>query len=192
MFPRLIALATTLALAASASASTGVVPVSDRGAPILSGTYQRLNGTPDNLARYRGRVVLVVNTASHCGFTEQYGPLQSISRSRRAGGLVVLGFPSNDFNQELPTNGLVARFCKRNFGVSFPMFRIAPVTGPRAIPLFRHLAAPSWSAPPQWNFTKYLVDARGRAAARFDSSVTPASPQMTQAIDALLAERRPS
>ena len=138
----------------------------------------------------RGRVVLVVNTASHCGFTDQYGPLEALWDARRRDGVTVLGVPSKDFQQELPTDALVKRFCKRNFGVSFPMLRISKVTGSKAIPLFRGLAAPTWSSQPQWNFNKYLVDRRGRPAMYFPSSEEPDSPAITQAIDALLAERR--
>jgi glutathione peroxidase len=189
---RLIAIAAAASLAvipAAASASAPIIPKAERGAPVLSGTYQRLDGDPINLARLRGRVVLVVNTASHCGYTDQYGPLEALWRKDRARGLTVLGVPSKDFQQELPTNGQVARFCKRNFGVSFPMLRISPVTGRKAIPLFRGLARPSWSQQPQWNFNKYLVDARGRPTMYFPSSEKPDSPAVRRAIDALLAER---
>ena len=101
----------------------------------------------------------------------------------------MLGVPSKDFQQELPTDALVKRFCKRNFGVSFPMLRISKVTGPKAIALFRGLAAPRWSSQPEWNFNKYLVDARGRPAMYFPSSEQPDSPAMRKAINALLAEK---
>ena len=180
------------AIPAGASASAPVIPASERGMPVLKGTYQRLNGDPINLARLRGRVVLVVNTASNCGFTDQYRPLEALWRKQRSRGLTVLGVPSQDFAQELPTNSQVKRFCERNFGVSFPMLKISKVTGPRAIPLFRGLASPSWSRPPQWNFNKYLIDTRGRAAMYFPSSERPDSPVMRTSINALLAERRSS
>lgn len=184
-----LALAALAALPAAASASAPVIPAKDRGAPVLTGTYQRLDGKPINLAGLRGRVVLVVNTASHCGYTSQYGPLEQVWRDTRAKGVTVLGVPSKDFQQELPTDALVKKFCKRNFGVSFPMLRISKVTGPKAIALFRGLSSPSWSQEPQWNFNKYLVDAKGRPAMYFPSSEEPDSPAMTKAIDALLAER---
>lgn len=184
-----VAAAALAALPSMASAGSPVIPAKDRGKPVLSGTYQRLDGDPINLARLRGRVVLVVNTASHCGYTNQYGPLEALWRERRAKGVTVLGVPSNDFQQEYPSDALVKRFCKRNFGVSFPMLRVSPVTGARAIPLFRGLAAPSWSSPPQWNFNKYLVDAKGRPAMYFPSSEEPGSPAVVKAIDALLAEK---
>ncbi|MGA0068997.1 MAG: glutathione peroxidase [Miltoncostaeaceae bacterium] len=190
--PALVATAAVAALAvlpAGASASTPVIPAKQRGKPVLTGTYQRLDGKRINLSRLRGRVVLVVNTASHCGFASQYGPLESLWRERRTKGVSVVGVPSNDFKQEYPSDLMVKRFCKRNFGVSFPMLRISKVTGAKAIPLFRGLASPSWSSQPQWNFNKYLVDTKGRPAMYFPSSEEPGSPAMTKAIDALLAER---
>lgn len=186
----LVAFVAALALAPAVAWGNGpVVPPSERGAPVLSGTYQRLDGDPINLARLRGRVVLVVNTASHCGYSDQYRPLEALWRQRKGDGVSVVGVPSKDFQQELPTDAQVARFCTRNFGVSFPMLRISTVTGQTAIPLFRGLAAPSWSRPPQWNFNKYLVDRRGRVAMYFPASVEPDSPAMRKAIATLLAER---
>lgn len=187
--PAVAAAVALITLPSALSASAPVVPQSQRGPSVLAGTYQRLDGDPINIARLRGRVVLVVNTASHCGFTSQYEPLEAVWRKDRPRGLTVLGVPSNDFQQELPTNAMVKRFCKRNFGVSFPMLRISPVTGARAIPLFKGLSRPGWSREPQWNFNKYLVDSRGRVAMYFPSSEEPDSPAMQKAIDALLAER---
>lgn len=187
--PALAAAIAIIAVPAAASAAAPVVPQAQRGPAVLSGTYERLDGDPINLARLRGRVVLVVNTASHCGYTSQYEPLEALWRKDRRRGLTVLGVPSNDFQQELPTDAMVKRFCKRNFGVSFPMLRISPVSGPKAIPLFKGLSSPRWSNEPQWNFNKYLVDRSGRVAMYFPSSVEPSSAGMTKAIDALLAER---
>lgn len=186
--PAIVAVAMAT-LPAAAIASGPVIPQSQRGPMVMSGTYERLDGDPIDLARLRGRVVLVVNTASHCGYTDQYGPLEALWRQDRRRGLSVLGVPSNDFQQELPTDAMVKRFCKRNFGVSFPMLRISPVSGPKAIPLFKGLAKPAWSRQPQWNFNKYLVDSRGRVAMYFPSSEQPDSPAMRKAIGALLAER---
>ena len=176
--------------AVAATADTGaVVPTANRGAPLLTGSYDRLGGKRINLASLRGRVVMVVNTASHCGFTSQYKGLEALWKVSRADGLTVLGVPSRDFKQELPSDGQVAKFCKLNFGVTFPMLRISKVTGPKAIPLMRGLAAPSWSHQPDWNFNKYLIDRKGRVAMRFTSSVEPDAPEVTRAISALLAEK---
>ncbi len=155
------------------------------GASLLQGTATRLNGETDDLARYRGKVVLVVNTASRCINTGQYGELEALYRAHRARGLVVLGFPANDFaGQEPGTDAEIADFCKRNFGVSFPMFAKAAVTGDGALPLYRRLAAAS--APPSWNFTKYLLDRRGRLVERFDPYLPADAPQVRRAIERLL------
>lgn len=184
---------TAITCAAPALAATpesgAVVPAASRGSQVLTGTYGRLDGKRIDLTALRGRVVMVVNTASHCGFTSQYGGLETLWRSKRAAGLTVVGVPSRDFKQELPTDGQVAKFCKLNFGVTFPMLRISRVTGPRAIALMRGVAAPSWSHEPEWNFTKYLVDRQGRVAMRFTSSVEPDAPEVTRAVSALLAEK---
>lgn len=193
VFIAVVAATSILASAAPAvavpSGSGAVVPAANRGAPLLTGTYGSLDGKRINLRSLRGRVVMVVNTASRCGFTTQYSGLEALWKSRRAAGLTVLGVPSRDFKQELPTDGEVATFCKRKFGVTFPMLRVSKVTGPKAIPLMRQLAAPAWSHPPDWNFNKYLIDRRGRVAMRFTSSVEPAAPEVTRAINALLAEK---
>jgi glutathione peroxidase len=183
------ALAVAGPVAAAPAAAGPVVPAAERGAPVLSGTYGRLTGGRINLASLRGRVVMVVNTASHCGFTSQYTALEALWKARRARGVTVLGVPSRDFKQELPTNGQVARFCKLNFGVTFPMLRVSKVTGRTAIPLMRGVAAPSWSQQPDWNFNKYLLDRQGRVAMRFPSATTPDAPEVTRAIATLLAER---
>ena len=184
---------TAITCAAPALAATpesgAVVPAASRGSQVLTGTYGRLDGKRIDLTSLRGRVVMVVNTASHCGFTSQYGGLEAVWRAKRAAGLTVVGVPSRDFKQELPTDGQVAKFCKLNFGVTFPMLRISRVTGPRAIALMRGVAAPSWSHEPEWNFTKYLVDRQGRVAMRFTSSVEPDAPEVTRAVSALLAEK---
>jgi glutathione peroxidase len=158
----------------------------ERAPVLLRGTVTRLNGEPDDLARYRGKVVLVVNTASECINTGQYGELEALFRAHRGEGLVVLGFPANDFaGQEPGTNAQIAAFCERNFGVSFPMFAKTTVVGDRALPLFRRLAAAS--QPPSWNFTKYLLDRRGRLAQRFDPYLPADAPGLRRAIRRLLA-----
>jgi len=162
-------------------------PPDARGPALLGGAAERIDGRREDLARYRGRVVMVVNTASRCGNTPQYAALEALYRDRSDAGLVVLAFPSNDFGgQEPGANGEIARFCRLNYGVTFPVFARTPVTGARAHPLFARLAARS--APPDWNFSKYLVDRRGRLAARFDAYVRPDDPRVTAAVDALLAE----
>lgn len=186
---RLLLLAVAVLACAPATTQASVVAEGARGAPILTGSYPRLAGGTLDLSRYRGKVVLLVNTASHCGYTEQYGALQRMWKGFRRQGLVVVGVPSRDFEQEFGADAQVARFCKRNFGVTFPMLRISRVTGPRAIPIFRAVARPAWSQPPGWNFTKYYIDRRGRVAMRLDPGVTPDSLTARATLARLLAER---
>jgi len=156
------------------------------GAGVLRGTYKRLNGVRDDLARYRGRVVLVVNTATECGYTPQFAGLEQLHRSRKGEGLVVLGFPANDFaGQEPRSDDEIAEFCKANYGVSFAMFSKTRVTGEAATPLYRALAAAAGA--PEWNFNKYLLDRRGRVVARYGAGTEPDAPELTRRVDALLA-----
>jgi glutathione peroxidase len=159
----------------------------DQGKPgsqaqaVLRFTMPRLNGEPDDLSRYRGKVVMVVNTASECGFTPQFEGLERLWEQRRAEGLVVLGFPANDFaGQEPRSNQEIGKFCRANFGVSFPMFAKIKVTGADAHPLFRALGAPDW------NFNKYVLDRRGRLVERFGSGTEPDSPELRARLDSLL------
>lgn len=170
--------------------ATAPATVPDRGPVVLSGRAERIDGTIESLATYRGRVVLVVNTASRCGFTPQFEALESLYAERSAEGFVVLGFPSNDFKQELADDTAVADFCRANFGVSFPMFARVRVTGDAAHPLFRRLA--DRSLQPEWNFQKYLLDRRGRLAAVFSPGVEPSAPAVTEAVARLLAEPAPA
>jgi len=154
-------------------------------AGVLRGSYERLNGRRDNLARYRGDVVLVVNTATACGFAPQFEGLEQLYRERKAEGLVVLGFPANDFGgQEPRSSGEIAEFCKANYGVTFPMFARTAVTGDRATPLFRSLAAKAGA--PEWNFNKYVVDRRGSVVARFGAGTEPDASELTRKLDGLL------
>ena len=148
---------------------------------------RRLLGKPENLCQtYGGKVMLVVNVASHCGFTPQYEGLEKLYRSYKDRGLVVLGFPSGDFGgQEFDDEAKIAKFCKANFGVSFPMFGKTAVTGPQANPLFRTLATKTGEAP-GWNFNKYLVGRDGKVIAHFGSDDQPDGKAMTGAIESAL------
>jgi len=152
---------------------------------VLHGTYKRLNGEPDDLSRFAGRVVLVVNTATECGYTPQFEGLEALYRARRGDGLVVLGFPANDFaGQEPRSDKEIATFCKANYGVSFPMFTKSHVLGDAASPLFRALTAAAGA--PEWNFNKYLLDRRGRVVARFGAGTEPDDQQLVQRLASLL------
>ena len=144
---------------------------------------------PVSLCRYAGKVLQVVNTASQCGYTPQYAELEKLYRRYRDRGLVVLGFPANDFGAQEPgTNKDIASFCQINYGVSFPIFAKTAVIGADANPLFRELAAKT-GARPQWNFHKYLVGRNGEAVASFPSAVAPGDPRITREIERLLAAR---
>lgn len=136
-------------------------------------------------ARYAGRVLLVVNTASQCGFTPQYEGLESLYQRYRDRGLVVLGFPSNDFAQEAGTEQEIQNFCQLNYGVRFPMYEKIRVSGSEAHPFYRRLAAEGGGYP-EWNFYKYLLDRQGMVVARFPSRTRPDDPQLIAAIEKLL------
>ena len=135
--------------------------------------------------RYAGQVLLVVNTASRCGFTPQYDGLEALYGRYRDRGLVVLGFPSNDFAQEPGAEQDIQNFCRLNYGVQFPMYEKIKVSGPDAHPFYRQLAAQGGGYP-EWNFYKYLVDRQGAVIARFPSQTSPADPQLIAAIEKLL------
>ncbi len=155
---------------------------------LLSGTQPLLNGEPQDLSRFRGDVVMVVNTASECGFTPQFEQLEDLYRSRRDDGFVILGFPADDVaGQEPRSDEEIAEFCEANFGVSFPMFAKTSVIGEEANPLFKGLAAEAGE--PSWNFNKYLLARDGEVIARFEASDAPDDPALLERIDELLAER---
>lgn len=148
-----------------------------------------LDDKPESLCQYRGKVLLVVNTASQCGYTPQYEGLEKLYKRYKARGLVVLGFPSNDFGAQEPgSNKEIAKFCEANFGVSFPMFGKTSVAKGAVNPFYAKLAASS-GAKPGWNFHKYLVDRRGAKALSFDTRVEPADPKFVKEIERLLAEK---
>ena len=137
-----------------------------------------LDGTPVDLSSYRGQVLLVVNTASGCGFTPQYRGLETLHRDYGERGFEVLGFPCNQFkNQEPGTEAEIGQFCERNFGVSFPLFAKIDVNGANAHPLFRHLKreAPGILGTElvKWNFTKFLVDRDGKVVKRYAPKTRP-------------------
>lgn len=137
-----------------------------------------IDGRPADLSTQRGQVMLVVNTASACGFTPQFAALEGLWKTYRERGLVVLGFPSNEFGAQDPgSNDEIARFCSLNYGVSFPMMAKVKVNGASAHPLWQWLAAQApgllGSRAIKWNFTKFLVDQNGTVVARYAPSDTP-------------------
>jgi glutathione peroxidase len=159
---------------AQGAAAPGAAAASPAGCPaILQHTFPRLQDEkPQALCQYAGKVVLVVNTASFCGFTPQYKGLEALDSKYRSRGLVVLGFPSNDFSQETGTNKEIADFCESTFGVKFPMFGKSSVRGPDANALFKQLAQASGTTP-KWNFYKYLISREGKVVDSYSSMTSP-------------------
>lgn len=157
---------------------------------LLRHRFDRLQDEkPQSLCQYAGQVILVVNTASLCGFTAQYKGLEELHARYRDRGFVVLGFPSSDFGQqELGDNQAIADFCENTFGVRFPMFSKSRVSGPDANPLFRQLAERSGQAP-QWNFHKYLIARDGMTVQGFPSAIEPQDPLLVGAIERFLSTR---
>jgi glutathione peroxidase len=144
-----------------------------------------LNGQPKNLADFRGKVTLLVNTASECGFTKQYDGLEKLHETYRDRGFSVLGFPSNDFGGQEPGSAeQIATFCSTRFNVAFPLFAKVKTKGEGQSPVFAFLAATAGE--PKWNFYKYLVGKDGQVIAGFPSKVDPLAPELTGAIEAAL------
>jgi glutathione peroxidase len=159
----------------------------------LDHDYRRLAGkeTVNLRTAYAGQVLLVVNTASKCGFTPQYEGLEALHAKLSPRGFAVLGFPSNDFmGQEPGSEEEIQEFCTLTYGVKFPMFEKVVVKGEDATPLYRDLAAATGEAP-GWNFHKYLIDRRGDVVASFGSRTKPDDPELLAAIEKLLAEPAP-
>lgn len=143
---------------------------------------------PQSLCQYAGKVVVVVNTASFCGFTPQYEGLEALHTKYKDQGLVVLGFPSNDFSQETGSNKQIADFCENTFGVKFPMFTKTSVTGKNASPLFKQLSAKTGTAP-KWNFYKYVISRNGQNVESFNSTADPKSKSFIREIEKQLASK---
>jgi glutathione peroxidase len=154
---------------------------------ILKHQFNRLQDeAPQNLCQYAGKVTLVVNTASYCGFTSQYQGLEDLFAKYQSKGLVVLGFPSNDFGQQEPGSSKeIADFCFNTYGVKFPMFSKAVVVGAKRNALYEELAKATGKTP-QWNFHKYLIDRNGKVLASFPSNVAPDNKALTSAIEKAL------
>ena len=158
-------------------------PLLDAALPTLS------DDKPESICQYRGKVLLVVNTASECGYTGQYEGLEKLYKRYKDRGLVVLGFPSNDFGSQEPgSNKEIAKFCEANYGVSFPMFAKTSVAKGAVNPFYAKLTTSS-GAWPAWNFHKYLVDRKGAKALSFATAVEPNDPKFVKEIERLLAEK---
>ncbi|MCI0674678.1 MAG: glutathione peroxidase [Phycisphaerales bacterium] len=155
-----------------------------------------LDGKPVKLSKYQGKVVMMVNTASKCGYTPQYKSLQALHEKYADKGLAILGFPANEFGQQEPgTNEQIADFCKKNYGVEFEMFSKIVVKGPDQHPLYKHLTStdtdPNFAGEVKWNFEKFLIDRQGNIINRWRSKTAPDSEEMITAIEAALAGKAP-
>ena len=168
----------------AAGATTAPCPV------LLDRTMARLqDDAPQQLCQYAGRVALVVNTASYCGYTRQYEGLEALFRAYRSRGFVILGFPSNDFGQQEPGSASqIADLCFNTYGVAFPMFAKTVVSGAKADPFFAALAKSAGSAP-KWNFHKYLIDRSGRQVLSFGSRVKPEDRALLARIEEFLGKQ---
>ena len=154
-------------------------------------TLDSITGTPTPLANYKGKVMLLVNVASQCGYTYQYEGLKALYVKYKDQGLVVAGFPANNFGAQEPgSNAEIGAFCKAKFGVTFPMFSKISVKGSDKAPLYQFLtdknANPKTGGEIPWNFTKYLVDRDGKVLARYDAQTEPMSKELISAIEAAL------
>ena len=149
-------------------------------------TLNSIDGKPAPLSTYQGKVVLIVNVASRCGFTPQYAGLEALYEKYKDRGFVILGFPANNFGgQEPGTNEEIKTFCSTKYNVTFPMYSKISVKGDDKAPLYQFLTDTTGSEI-QWNFTKFLVDKSGKVVARFESKVTPQSPDVAEAIEKAL------
>ena len=152
-------------------------------------TLDAINGTPTSLAAYKGKVMLIVNVASQCGYTYQYEGLQALYVKYKDQGLAVAGFPANNFGgQEPGSNKEIAEFCRLTYGVEFPMFEKSSVTSMRTNPLYAELLARTGQSP-KWNFHKYLVDRDGKQVTSFGTRVEPDNGDLVSAVERMLAAK---
>src|SRR5271155_4596711 len=160
---------------------------------IYNFTLNSIDGKPAPLADYKGKVVLLVNVASQCGYTPQYSALESIYEKYKDQGFVILGFPANNFGAQEPgTNEEIKTFCTRKYSVTFPMYSKISVKGPDQAPLYSYLpkdTSPGITGEIKWNFTKFLVDKNGNVVQRFEPAVTPDSKEVIAAIEKQLKQQ---
>jgi len=185
----------TLALVMSLFVSTAFTGAAGTGGPSLYGfTVEDIDSKTQSLSAYKGKVILVVNVASKCGYTYQYEGLEKLYQTYKDRGFVVLGFPSNDFlGQEPGSEEEIKNFCTLTYGVTFPMFAKISVKGKEAAPLYQYLTSKSdngkFGGAISWNFNKFLIGKDGQILKRFDSKVAPDSAELTGAVEAALAAK---
>jgi glutathione peroxidase len=189
-----------LTLAASIAALATIAPGADAGgAPKspLDFTVKNIDGKDVPLSKYRGNVVLIVNTASKCGYTPQYATLEKLYEKYKDKGLRILAFPSNDFGHQEPgTEGEIKQFCSLNYKTTFDLFSKVATQGPDQAPLYKFLTSketnPKFAGPIEWNFNKFLVGRDGQLIARFKSPQDPLSPEVVSAVEAALKQPAPA
>lgn len=186
---------TTTSLFAGAALAAALLAASPHSAAVeacpslLNHKFTTLQGKPANLCQYSGKTVLIVNTASYCGYTKQYEGLQAIYDKYRERGLVIVGFPANDFGKQEPgSNAEVADFCERTYKVKFPMMEKTAVVGADTNPLHEALFKATGERP-KWNFHKYLIAPDGKTVKSFPSNVAPESAVLVSQIEAALATK---
>ncbi len=184
-----VGLLTALVVAADTAKSE------DKSVPdVLKFNMKSLAGEDVDLAKYQGKVILMINVASHCGFTPQYEDLEAIYKKYQDKGFVILGFPANNFGeQELGTDAEIAQFCKANYGVTFPMFSKISVLDPDKAPLYKYLTAQSQTTTKEtgevkWNFEKFLIGKDGKIVGRYRSATKPTDPKFITALETELAK----
>ncbi len=185
-----LSVALVFATVPPAAAQTMPAPTSASCPALLQHRFDRLQDEkPQSLCQYSGKVVLVVNTASFCGFTKQYEGLEALYARYQSQGLVVLGFPANDFGSQEPgSNQAIADFCENTFGVKFPMFSKTSVVGRDTNPLYRQLAEKTGDHP-RWNFHKYLIARDGQTVRSYASGVDPKNPAFVKDIEKFLSTK---
>lgn len=186
---KLLATAATLVTLLTAAASSA--PAVHAEGSAYDFEFTSIDGTPMKLSQWRGKPLLVVNTASFCGFTKQYTGLQELWSRYEKEGLIVVGVPSNDFgNQEPGSDGEIKKFCEGGFGITFPLTTKQHVVGAQADPFFKWAAAAAGpDGAPQWNFHKYLIGRDGKLLRSFASKTSPMSPQLTEWVEKALAAK---
>jgi glutathione peroxidase len=167
--------------------------VSAQSKSIYDFTMKSIDGQQVSLGSYSGKVVLLVNVASKCGFTPQYAGLEAVYEKYKDKGLVIVGIPANNFAQQEPgTNEEIKKFCSNKYNVTFPMMAKVSVLGDDQAPLYSYLTGkmtdPQYGGDIKWNFTKFLFDRNGKPVARFEPNVTPDSPEVTAAIEKALGQ----
>jgi glutathione peroxidase len=167
------------------------IAIAEENVSVHSFTVKTIDGDAKSLADYKGKALLVVNTASKCGFTSQYKGLEKLYQSYKNRGFEILAFPSNDFmGQEPGSDQDIKEFCSLKFKTTFPLFSKIKVKGEGQDPLYAHLtSAPGAEGPIQWNFNKFLVDPDGKVVARYPSTVDPESPKLVEKLESVLPAR---